>query len=62
MDLLLLILRINNDSLNTLFINARVAKFRKEAALYWDIDDCLYFMNNVEFNAGTDERAKTLSV
>ena len=47
-----------NDSLNTLFINARVAKFRKEAALYWDIDDCLYFMNNVEFNAGTDERAK----
>lgn len=46
------------DELNTLFINARVAKFRKEAAQYWDIDDCLYFMNNVEFNAGTDERAK----
>ena len=47
-----------NDDLNTLFINARVAKFRKEAAQYWDIEDCLYFMNNVEFNAGTDERAK----
>ncbi len=31
----------------------------KEAALYWDIDDCLYFLNNVEFNAGTDERART---
>lgn len=47
-----------NDELNALFINARIAKFRKEAPLYWDIDDCLFFMNNVEFNAGTDERAK----
>lgn len=46
------------DELNTLFINARIAKFRLEASLYWDIDDCLFFMNNVEFNAGTDERAK----
>lgn len=47
-----------NEELNTLFINARIAKFRKEAPLYWDIEDCLFFMNNVEFNAGTDERAK----
>lgn len=47
-----------NDELNTLFIGARVAKFRAEAPLYWDIDDTLFFMNNVEFNAGTDERAK----
>ena len=45
-------------TLNTLFINARISKFRQEAPLYWDIDDCLFFMNNVEFNAGTDERAK----
>lgn len=47
-----------NDELNTLFINARIAKFRLEAPGYWDVDDCLFFMNNVEFNAGTDERAK----
>lgn len=47
-----------NEELNTLFINARIAKFRKEGPNYWDIDDCLFFMNNVEFNAGTDERAK----
>lgn len=47
-----------NDELNILFINARINKFRKEASQYWDIDDCLFFMNNVEFNAGTDERAK----
>lgn len=48
----------SGSELNTLFINARIAKFRAEAPLYWDIDDCLFFMNNVEFNAGTDERAK----
>ena len=47
-----------NDELNTLFVNARIAKFRAEAPLYWDVDDTLFFMNNVEFNAGTDERAK----
>lgn len=39
-------------------MNARIAKFRAEAPLYWDVDDTLFFMNNVEFNAGTDERAK----
>lgn len=48
----------SNTELNTLFINARIAKFRKEAPQYWDVDDTLFFMNNVEFNAGTDERAK----
>ena len=47
-----------NDELNALFVNARIAKFRAEAPLYWDVDDTLFFMNNVEFNAGTDERAK----
>ena len=47
-----------NEELNTLFVKARIAKFRKEAPLYWEIEDCLFFMNNVEFNAGTDERAK----
>lgn len=46
------------DELNMLFVNARIAKFRKEAPLYWDVEDTLFFMNNVEFNAGTDERAK----
>lgn len=46
------------DELNILFVNARIAKFRKEAPLYWDVEDTLFFMNNVEFNAGTDERAK----
>ncbi len=48
----------DDAALNTLFIHARVAKFRAEASLYWDIQDTLFFMNNVEFNAGTDERAK----
>ena len=48
----------SNDELNTLFINARVQKFRLEAPSFWEIEDCLFFMNNVEFNAGTDERAK----
>lgn len=46
------------DELNMLFVNARIAKFRKEVSLYWDVEDTLFFMNNVEFNAGTDERAK----
>lgn len=46
------------DELNALFINARIAKFRLEASQFWDIEDTLFFMNNVEFNAGTDERAK----
>lgn len=48
----------NNDELNTLFINARISKFRREAPDFWHIQDTLTFMNNVEFNAGTDERAK----
>lgn len=47
-----------NDELNSLFVNARIAKFRLEAPAYWHIQDTLTFMNNVEFNAGTDERAK----
>ena len=46
------------DQKNELFINSRIAKFRNDAPLYWEINDCLFFMNNVEFNAGTDERAK----
>lgn len=43
---------------NDLFISARVARFRAEASRYWHIQDTLMFMNNVELNAGTDERAK----
>lgn len=47
-----------NEELNTLFVNARISKFRQEAPEYWHIQDTLTFMNSVEFNAGTDERAK----
>ena len=47
-----------NEEQNTLFINARISKFRQETPEYWHIQDTLTFMNNVEFNAGTDERAK----
>lgn len=43
---------------NELFIKARVQKFRLEASNHWEIEDCMYFANNVEFYAGTDERAK----
>lgn len=48
----------DDEALNALFMNARVAKFRAEVSRYWNIQDTLLFMNNVEFNAGTDERAK----
>lgn len=47
-----------NEELNTLFVNARISKFRQDAPKYWHVQDTLTFMNNVEFNAGTDERAK----
>lgn len=47
-----------NEELNILFVNARISKFRQEALEYWHIQDTLTFMNSVEFNAGTDERAK----
>ena len=46
------------NQVNELFIAARIAKFRVEASEYWHIEDTLTFMNNVELNAGTDERAK----
>ena len=36
-----------DDELNTLFINARIQKFRMDAPAYLDIDDCHFFMNNV---------------
>ena len=32
----------SHEELNMLFINARVAKFRLEAPLHWDIEDCLF--------------------
>lgn len=47
-----------NDELNTLFINARVAKFRAEAKTYFDIPDAIYHHNFTEFVAATDNRAK----
>lgn len=46
------------DEVNAMFIEARVDKFRKEAAGHWNIQDTLLFMTNVELYAGTDERAK----
>ena len=48
----------DNDALNTLFINARIAKFKAEATTYFDIDDAVFHSNWVEFTAGTDQRAK----
>lgn len=48
----------DNDALNTLFINARIAKFRNEASSYFDIDDAIFHSNWVLFTAGTDQRAK----
>lgn len=47
-----------NAEKNDLFIRARIQRFRQEAPAWWDIADCLTYQNNVEFNAGTDERAK----
>ena len=46
------------EELNSLFINARINKFRKEAPTYWDIDDAILHRNWVEMHAGTDQRAK----
>lgn len=46
------------DELNVLFIEARTDKFRQEVSQYWNVDDTLLFMCNVEHDAGTDERAK----
>jgi len=46
------------DELNALFIEARTDKFRQEVSQYWNVDDTLLFMANVELYAGTDERAK----
>lgn len=46
------------DEVNALFIEARTDRFRQEGHLYWNIDDTLLFMANVELFAGTDERAK----
>ena len=48
----------DNDALNTLFVNARIAKFRAEIINYFDIDDAIFHSNWVLFTAGTDQRAK----
>lgn len=47
-----------DDELNTLFINARIAKFRIEVREYFDIPDAIFHHNFVEFVAATDNRAK----
>ena len=48
----------NSNELNELFVKARITKFRKEAPIYWDIDDAILHRNWVEMHAGTDQRAK----
>lgn len=46
------------EELNTLFINARIQKFRLEMEQYFDLNDAIFQRNWVEFNAATDNRAK----
>ena len=48
------------EELNTLFINARVRKFRQEVESVgkYSIDDAVFARNWDEFNAGTDNRTK----
>ena len=48
----------STEQQNQLFINARIQKFKLEASNYFDIDDALFGDIWVEFNAGTDNRAK----
>jgi hypothetical protein len=48
----------STEQQNQLFINARVQKFKLEVSNYFDIDDALFGDIWVEFNAGTDNRAK----
>lgn len=43
---------------NQAFINARVARFKEGASNYFDVDDAIFADIWVEFNAGTDNRAK----
>jgi hypothetical protein len=46
------------DEQNTLFINARISKFKSEFENYFDLADAIFQRNWVEFNAATDNRAK----
>lgn len=46
------------DELNELFIKARINRFRSGIGDYIDVDDAILHTNWVEFNAGTDNRAK----
>ena len=43
---------------NQAFIDARVARFKEGASNYFDVDDAIFADIWVEFNAGTDNRAK----
>ena len=43
---------------NQAFIDARIARFRNGIANYFDVDDAIFADIWVEFNAGTDNRAK----
>lgn len=47
-----------DDEKNELFKNARITKFRLEAAEYFDIEDAAFHHAWSEFAAGTDNRAK----
>lgn len=46
------------DELNSLFINARVAKFRAEVSKYFNVNSAIYHRNWTGFNAATDNRTK----
>lgn len=43
---------------NQAFIDARVARFKEGVSNYFDVDDAIFADIWVEFNAGTDNRAK----
>lgn len=49
---------VDSDATNTLFIKARIAKFRTEVPDLFDIDDAVFHHNFTEFIAATDNRAK----
>ena len=49
---------VDSDAANTLFIKARIAKFRTEVPDLFDIDDAVFHHNFTEFIAATDNRAK----
>lgn len=48
----------NDDERNTLFLKARISKFRKEIGGFFDLTNALFHLGYVEFKAATDNLAK----